>query len=175
MVRPRAVGPAGHDVRGHQRPAIGDRGVARHELYGGHGEPLAEGVLCRGQVARGARAVWIPDGAAHLAGDVDPRRLAKAEAAKRLVEPLAAEFEADLGRPVVVRQLQDLLRGDRSMAPGMVEAVRVLDPDPRDREVVAVDDLGRGGDRTGVQRRRDGEGLHDRAGLVGTRHGRVAV
>src|SRR4029077_6071390 len=94
---------------------------------------------------------------------------------ERLVEPLATELEADLGCPVVVGELEDLLRCYRSMPPWMVEAVRVLDADARDRQVVAVHHLGRGGDGTGIQRSGDGKGLHHRPGLVRTRDGGVVV
>ena len=159
----------------HQRPAVRDRRVPRHQLNGRHGQALAEGVLGGGQVARGVGVARIPDRAAHLAGDVDPRRLAEAEATKRLVEPFPTQLEPDPGRSVVVRQLEHLLRRDRSMTPRMVVAVRVLDPHPCDGQVVVVDHLGRGRDGAGVERRRDREGLHHRPRFVRMRHRRVVV
>ena len=80
------IGPAVDDVRRHEQPAVGERGVAGRELDRGQAQALAERVLRRGEVARGIRAVGIPDHAARLAGQLDPGRRAEPEAQERLVQ-----------------------------------------------------------------------------------------
>ena len=168
------IGPAGDHVRPHEHSAVREGRVPGGELHGRHAEPLAEGVLGRGQLARRVCPVRIPHDPGRLGGQLDPGRRPEPVAQERLVQPRRSELEAELRGADVVRERQDIGGRDLAVAIGPVVAIGVLDARPTDLEVVVVDHRVGGGDGSGIERRGDGEGLHHRAGLVLAGDGRVA-
>jgi hypothetical protein len=109
----------------------------------------------------------------HLAGDVDPGRLAEAEPGPHLVE-------ARRRRPGALAETERHLRGDHVAGVGdaVLErhpahplAIGVVDLGPAavELERPGVLDPGGRGDRAGLQRRRSGHHLEHRSGLVDAR------
>ena len=102
-----------HDVRAHECAAVRDGGHSGHELERRHGNALPDGGR---RDVRVEHRFGLEEDAFLLARQVNARRLAKAEEARIVHEPLRAKREPDLRESRIERILHDVGEGHRAVA-----------------------------------------------------------
>ena len=158
-----------HDARPQQLAAVGDGGVAAHDLQRRHGDALAEGVG-RQVDLRPEDVAGLLEDARRLAAQPRARRLAEAEGRHVVVEAVRAQLRRHPGRAGVQRALQHL----RHRLAAVEGEVEVADRPRPDHDRARIDERRVRRDDARVERGRHGEHLEHRAGLVHVGHGAVA-